>query len=334
MKHEIVTGARWHKKAIAVAAAASVLFIAGCTNDGQEPSAGGDADTSCGDLSFFNVNMANPWLATLGEGTDAYAKENGITMTSYDAAGDLQTQISQVQQAIANGTRGILITPVESDGVVPAIKQANEAGIPVIAVNGAVGDGAEVVTFVGVDHYDYGVGLAELALEAIPNGGKVAIIQGVVGNPAEVLRTEALNDVLGDRDDVEIIAQVTDNWNNTENLAAVQDLLTRFGPGEIDVIIAEGPEIYVGAEYARSIGRDDVAFIAGDFPIQVRDAIKSGAVYGTVLQDGPIQGITALDAMCNWLAGNESAVQRPSLMLELPFVTAENVDEYETTWNW
>src|SRR5690606_11462107 len=159
------------------------------------------------------------------DGSMAYAKKNGIEMTLYDGAGSVQTQISQLQQAIANGTKGILITAAEADGIVPAIKQANEARIPVIAGAAGSGEGADIVTFVGVDHYDYGVGLAELALKAIPDGGNVALIQGVVGNPVEVLRTEAVNDVINKTDGVELIASVTDNWSNTENLSVVQDLL-------------------------------------------------------------------------------------------------------------
>lgn len=362
---------RWVRSIAAIASAAGLVIAASCSSsapDQQEADSApdtattddsgstedvtdGDADVTddgsdtegegaqaqvgeCTDLSFFSLDMTNPWLATMGEGAMEYAKDNGIGMKNYDAAGSLQTQIGQVQQAIADGTNGILITPVESDGIMPVINQAEDAGIPVIAVNANVSEGANIVTFVGVDHYDYGVGLAELALMAMPDGGNVALIQGVVGNPVEVLRTEAINDVLSQEDNVEIVTSVTDNWSNTENLAVVQDLLAKYGPGELQVVIAEGPEIYVGAQYAHSVGRDDVKFIAGDFPVQVRDGIVSGEIFGTVLQDGPVQGIAAIDAMCNWLTDNQDAVKRPSLMLELPLVTQDNVDQYDTDWDW
>lgn len=329
---------KWLRPLLAGVGVASLIAVAGCSTTSPDDGTTGDSEDSaagvCTDLSFFSLDMSNPWLATMGEGAMEYAKSEGIAMKNYDAAGSLQTQIGQVQQAIADGTKGILITAAESDGIIPVINQANDAGIPVVAVNANVGEGADVVTFVGVDHYDYGVGLAELALKAMPEGGKAALIQGVVGNPVEVLRTEAINDVFSKEDNVEIVTSVTDNWSNTENLAVVQDLLAKYGPGELQVIIAEGPEVYVGAEYAHSVGRDDVKFIAGDFPVQVRDGIVAGEVFGTVLQDGPVQGIAGVDAMCDWIEGNKDAVQRPSLMLELPLVTEENVGDYDTSWDW
>ncbi|MDP3207887.1 MAG: sugar ABC transporter substrate-binding protein, partial [Rhodoglobus sp.] len=181
---------------------------------------------------------------------------------------------------------------------------------------------------------DYGVGLAQLAEQAIPDGGKVALIQGIVGNPVEVLRTEAFVDTIGKNSSIEIVAMVTDNWSNDENLAVVQDLLTRFGPGELDVIVAEGPEIYIGAQYAHSIGREDVKFVAGDFPNQVYAGIEAGEIYGAVLQDGADQGKAGITALCSWLEGDEASVKRPTDFVALPLVTQENLSEFSTSWDW
>jgi ABC-type sugar transport system substrate-binding protein len=320
------------KSGVALIGVASLIALAGCTAPSAEP--GPVAAGECNDITFLINNMANPWIATLADGAVAQADELGATLTVQDGANDNATQIAQLQQAIANDTSGILIQSIEADGIVAAVQQANAAGIPVVAVNAGVGDGAELVTYVGVDQSDYGVGLAELAEQALPDGGKVALIQGIVGNPVEVLRTEAIVDTLDKNSSIEIIATVTDNWSNDENLAVVQDLLTRFGPGELDVVIAEGPEIYVGAQYAHSIGRDDVKFIAGDFPNQVYAGIEAGEIYGAVLQDGAEQGKAGVAALCNWLEGNEDAVKQPTDFVELPLVTKENLSEYSTSWDW
>jgi ribose transport system substrate-binding protein len=270
----------------------------------------------------------------MADGAEAYGKEIGVNVTIQNADLDTATQISQMQTAIANGADGILLQSVEADGVVPAVQQANNAGIPVVAVNSGVGDGAEIVTYVGVDQVDYGKGLGQLAAQALPDGGKVAIIQGVVGNPVEVDRTTGINEAVEAAGNLEVIATVSDSWSNDENLAAVQDLLTKYPAGQIDAVIAEGPEIYVGAQYAHSIGRDDVKFIAGDFPVQVRDAIEAGQIYGTVLQDGAQQGAAGVDAVCNWITGDKDKVKQPTDFVDLPLVTSENLDQFETSWNW
>jgi len=285
-------------------------------------------------VAYLVNNVANPWISTMADGGEAEAKKLGASVKVQDANLDTAAQISQIQQAVADKVSGILIQSVEADGIVPAIKQANAAGIPVVAVNSGVGDGADIVTYVGVDQTDYGKGLANLAIKALPNGGKVAVIQGVVGNPVEVQRTAGIKDTLKAAGKYDVVATVTDSWNNDKNLAAVQDLLNKYPKGSLDAIIAEGPQIYVGAKYAQSIGRTDVKFIAGDFPVQVRDAIKSGSLFGTVLQDGAQQGVMGMDALCNWVNGKKSAVKQPTDFADLPLVTADNLTKYSTNWNW
>ncbi|MFE4833722.1 sugar ABC transporter substrate-binding protein [Arthrobacter sp. NPDC056691] len=316
--------------------ALGLLAVAGCSSSAPG-SATGTAATgsgSCKNVAYLINNISNPWISTMAEGGEARGKEIGATVKVQDANLDTATQISQIQQAIANKVDGILLQSVEADGVVPAVQQANAAGIPVVAVNSGVGDGANVVSYVGVDQTNYGKGLAELAMKALPNGGKVAIIQGVVGNPVEVQRTQGATDALKASGKVDVVATVSDSWSNDKNLAAVQDLLNRYPKGQLDAIIAEGPQIYVGADYAKSIGRTDVKFIAGDYPVQVRDAITAGTVYGTVLQDGAQQGAAGVDALCNWVQGQKDKVKQPTDFVEMPLVTKDNVGEYKTSWNW
>lgn len=296
--------------------------------------AGAGSPGTCAKVAYLVNNVANPWISTMAAGGEAEAKRLGASVKVQDANLDTAAQIAQIQQAVADKVSGILIQSVEADGIVPAIKQANAAGIPVVAVNSGVGDGADIVTYVGVDQTDYGKGLANLAIKALPDGGKVAVIQGVVGNPVEVQRTTGIKDTLKAAGKYDVVTTVTDNWKNDNNLAAVQDLLNKYPKGSLDAIIAEGPQVYVGAKYAQSIGRTDVKFIAGDFPVQVRDAIKSGSVYGTVLQDGAQQGVMGMDALCNWVNGKKSAVKKPTDFADLPLVTADNLAKYSTSWNW
>jgi ABC-type sugar transport system substrate-binding protein len=330
-----VSTRRWQRAGVAAGSLALVAgSLAACSSAAPSGNGAASGGGECSSIAYLINNISNPWISTMADGGEARAQELGVTIDVQNADLDTASQISQIQQAIADKVSGILIQSVEADGVVPAIQQANAAGIPVVAVNSGVGDGAEIVTYVGVDQYDYGVGLGELAIQAAPDGGKVAIIQGVVGNPVATDRTAGATETIQAAGNYEIVATVTDSWSNDENLAAVQDLLNRFPAGQLDVIVAEGPQVYVGAEYAHSIGRDDVKFVAGDFPVQVKDAIEAGTVFGTVLQDGAQQGTAGVDALCNWIEGNESAVKRPTDFVDLPLVTKENLADFSTDWNW
>lgn len=319
---------------VAIGLTTLAVVASSCSSGATSSGEAAEGSGSCDNVAYLVNNISNPWISTMADGGEARAKELGVDIKTQNADLDTATQISQIQQAVADDVDGILIQSVEADGIVPAIQQANSAGIPVVAVNSGVGDGADIVTYVGVDQVDYGRGLANLAIQALPEGGKVAVIQGVVGNPVEVQRTRGITETLEAAGNYDIVAKVSDSWSNDENLAAVQDLLNRFPEGELDAIIAEGPQLYVGAEYAHSHGRDDVKFIAGDFPVQVRDAIEAGTLYGTVLQDGAEQGAMGIDDLCNWVNGDKDKVPQPTHFAELPLVTKDNLSDYSTSWNW
>ena len=80
-------------------------------------------------------------------------------------------------------------------------------------------------------------------------------------------------------------------------------LAGKYAAGKLQGIIAEGPEIYVGANYAWSIGRKNIIFIAGDYPTEVRTAIENGKVYGTADQSPVTEGVNGVIAAVNGLRG-------------------------------
>jgi ribose transport system substrate-binding protein len=103
--------------------------------------------------------------------------------------------------------------------------------------------------------------------------------------------------------------------------------------GAPGAIVAEGPEMYVGANYAKKIGRTDVRFIAGDYSRQVEAAIKSGALYGTVNQSPILEGRLAAKYAHDWLTGHKQSVPRPNALIPLPLITKENVDQHPAEWS-
>ncbi|WP_378143945.1 sugar ABC transporter substrate-binding protein [Cnuibacter sp. UC19_7] len=332
MKWRTTTQRRAVIPAAAIAGITLTAALAGCSSGTASNTTGAAASGTCSNVTALVNDIQNPWNGTLASGMKTKADELGVNLTIQNAGGVVSDQTSQLQQAITSNPDGILLQATESTGLVPGVKLANKASVPVVTVNANIGEGADVVTFVGVDQKDYGIALAKLVEQALPNGGKVAIIQGVVGNPVEIDRTEGINETFAANPSIDVVATVTDSWNNADNLAVVQDLLAKYPAGQLDAVVAEGPEMYVGAKYATSIGRTDVKFIAGDFPIEVKEAIESGDLYGTVLQDGATIGAQAVTDLCAHVEGK--SVPTPTDFLDLPSITSENVSQYDTTWNW
>lgn len=278
--------------------------------------------------------LSVPFYAGFKEGLDAAAWQYGFEYDLRDGKGDPATEVANIQNFIAEGVDVILLTPM-SDGTIPAIIQANQAGIPVIEVNNTAGfnsDEAEVVTYVGADDREFGRLQARLLDQTF--GGdpvKIGYVMGIPGTSPQILRAEGFKEELANMPAYEIVAEVNDDFDSAKALAVTQDLLSRFPKGELDVIVMQGPEGVAAADFARQNGREEVQFILGDYPADVRQAIMDGYVLGTINQDPYPQAYEAVHMAWLLLNGQEDAIPKP-YYLELPIITIENAEATPPAW--
>lgn len=323
------------------ALALSVAALAGCSNNsgtdqapsGEQSSAATGKDSGIR-LGYMIWNTSVPFYSGLIDKAQATADELGVELDIRNGDGELASQIAVVQQFIAEGFDMILISPSDPQGIVPVVKEANAAGIPVMAVNtmADTSTGAQVVTYVGVDDVEFGRIQGRLLVEAIGDQGTYGYVQGKLGTSAQLQRQQGLEEVLADYPNIKRVAEVSANWDNAAALAATQDMLNRFGPGELSAIVGQGPEITTGALHAQESGRTDVKFIAGDYPADVRAAIRSGAIFGTADQMPDPQGEQAVRYAVEWLTGDKSKVPTPQAFIDMPAITKKNVEDIPAAW--
>jgi ribose transport system substrate-binding protein len=277
-------------------------------------------------------DMSIPFYANFIKGLNDGAAENGFKMLLRDGQGDPNAQIAVIQQFIAEKVDLIVIVPGDAQAVVPGIVQANAAKIPVISANNKVGEGASIVTFVGADDYYFGKQQGKLLVEAIGERGSVGYLMGKLGTSAQVLRRDGLMDFLKDYPDIKIVSEISEGWDSAEALASAQDMLSRHPKGSLDAILCQGPEAVPAARFAVGAGREEVKWILGDYPQDVREAIREGIIYGTVDQDPYPQAVEALKMAKLFLTGEASKIPTPNYFLELPLVTKKNVEELNAAW--
>jgi len=277
-------------------------------------------------------DTTNPFYSNFLKGMKDAGQKYGVELDIQNGQADLATQVAVVQQFITQKKDLIIVTPGDAQGIVPVIKQANAAGIPVIAANNKVAEGAEVVTFVGADDYQYGTQQGEMLVQAIGESGNVGYVLGALGTSPQVLREQGLMDVLKKHPGIKIVVKQTANWNNAQALAVVQDWLGRFPQGQLAAVLDQGFEVVSGAQWAAQNGRPEVKFLTGDFPADIKKAITDGVIWGTVDQDPYPQGFTAVEYAYFWLNGQQGKVTRPNDFLPLPIVTKGNVDQFPAAW--
>lgn len=299
-----------------------------------EETGAADPDGEAFRIGYMIWNTSVPFYSNLISTAEATAGELGVELDIRNGNAELADQISVVQQFIAEDFDIILMSPSDPVGIVPVIREANAAGIPVMAVNtmADTSSGAEVITYVGVDDVEFGRIQGRLLVEAIGDTGSYGYVLGTLGTSAQLQRQQGLEEVLADYPGIERIAEQSANWDNAQALAIVQDMLNRFGPGEIDAIVGQGPEIVSGARDTAESGRTDVVFIAGDYPADVRAAIRDGVIFGTPNQDPAPQGEQAIRLAVEWLSGNTDAVPQPVALIDMPMITADNVEDHPAAW--
>ncbi len=131
-----VSSSRTVRRALASAGIVGLaLSAAACGSDDSGSGGSAGAKEKIG-VSLITKDSSNPFFVAMQKGAKAdAAKQNvALTVASGKQEGDDQGQITAIEDAIARGDKGILITPM-STGVNAAIKKARDAGLYVIALD-------------------------------------------------------------------------------------------------------------------------------------------------------------------------------------------------------
>lgn len=146
-----------------------------------------------------------PFFVILNKAAEEKAAELDIELvsahlTAYSAA----EQISIVEDFVRQKADAIVIAPVDSQSIVPAVEKANQAGIPVVAVDVEIW-GGEIACSVQTDNIKGGELAAEYIAERLGRRGKVINIRGSQLDQADVHRSEGLHNVLDRYGDLEVV---------------------------------------------------------------------------------------------------------------------------------
>lgn len=329
---------RLRKTLLAATAVTAALALAACSSTPGEtdpttsPTATNDKPANELVIGSMLWNASVPFYSNFIKGQQESAAELGVKLTMVDGKGDLGSEVAGIQQLVTQGVDAILVTASDATGIAPAVKQAVSAGIPVFAVNNRVADDAGAVTFIGADDLEFGRQQAKLLVEAVGEEAEVAYMVGALGTSAQLLRQQGFEEVLKDYPGIKLVATQSANWDAAESLGLVQDWMNKYPAGSLDAVVSQGPEAANAAKYAFDRGRTDIKFIMGDHPVEVRDGIEAGYIFGTVNQDPYPQGFRSVEAAVQWISGQQDKVTQPNEYLELPIVTKENVADYPPAW--
>ncbi len=275
---------------------------------------------------LFMSHMTNAFTMEMSTAVQTKADELGVKLTVYDGGKDPAKQINQIETAISQGIAAIIVEPASVDGIIPAVKAAREAGIPVVILNQKITDQSIASTFVGVSNVDGGKMEMSAAVADMGGEGKVALLLGPMGSDAQIGRSEGYQAIIDEsKGKVEVVYELTANWTTDEALAVVETWLS--SGKEINAIVAQNDGMAMGALKAIEDAKmEDKILVYGlDATDEALAAVKDGRLKATVSQSTTLQGLKAMEAAVDLVNGKEVA---PEILVDFTLITKDNVDEF------
>ena len=301
--------------AVLLLAVLATALAAGCQRGGGE--GGGGARIG---LSVSTLN--NPFFVTLRDGAQSAADEAGAELIVSDAQNDTAQQQDDIQNFVTQQVNVILVNPVDSDAVVPAIEAANQANIPVIALDRGA-SGGELATTIASDNVQGG-NLAGEELIRLVGSGSVAQLEGTPGADPARDRGQGFQDAIDTQSAVEVVASQSANFDRAEGLNVAENIL-QANP-DIAGIFAQNDEMALGAVQALggSAG-DDVKVVGFDAIEDALSAIQDGTMNATVAQQPAEIGSLGVENAISVINGESVEENIP---VEVQLVTPENVSDF------
>jgi inositol transport system substrate-binding protein len=304
----------------------AMFFIAACAK--SEGTASQEGETSAKKRIFFtNAFYTAPYCAPLNDEVNAVARELGVDITIVDGLGDAQTQLDQINTAIAEKYDGILYFPADAASSVNIVKALLASKVPFVVVDNKVDESVlDQVVYVGADMLKQGLACGEMALELMPNGGNVVIVEGAAGTAGQIFRTQGFKDAIkGSKINI-LDAQLAD-WDPTKAMKVAEDFINKYGD-QINCIFTQDDGMYTGAAKAADnagLG-DKIQFVSIGANAAALQAIKSGKLYGSITQFPREEGRLGLETLFKVMNGENVP---PVVDVPAVPVTKANVDNYQ-----
>ncbi|MGL4860872.1 MAG: substrate-binding domain-containing protein [Enterobacteriaceae bacterium] len=273
-------------------------------------------------------------------------KNGTVAVTVFDGNYDALTQNNQFDTMITQKFDAILFVPIDIEAGSEAVEKAIAANIPVVGSNTRVTT-EKLTAYVGNNDEKAGELQAEAIAKAIGGKGNIVILEGPIGQSAQIERTAGNQKVLSGYPDIKVLMRKPANWSRAESITLMENWLTTW-PDKINAIIGQNDDIALGAleaVKARGIAAKSMPTAGIDGIADAMVAIKNGELMVSYYQDAKAQAQGALDVALHHLIGDsyqpqsqiwqDYAAEMPwnggkEKIYEIPWtqITPENADQF------
>lgn len=259
------------------------------------------------------------------------AEKQGYEVKIVSANNDSSAQVKQVNDLLTQQIGSLIFTSQDSTAAAAGVRAANQADVPVVAVDQRPEEGAgELATYIATDSVKAAYEVCTWMFDQIGGEGEIAILRGVLGSTAELQRTEGCQKAIAETPGIEVVAEETANWDETEAFKATQNILTA-NPG-LQAVFGESDAMSLGAaKAAGDAGRSIVSVGIDGFPTMF-DAVADGLTQATMAQQPYMMGQLAVQNAIALMEGTGDDIPaeqyQDTVLINAETVTSNKVEDF------
>ncbi|HEY1999705.1 sugar ABC transporter substrate-binding protein [Paraburkholderia sp.] len=256
-------------------------------------------------VGFSIATLNNAFFVGLKAGVEKGAKDQGFDLVQTNANGDAQQQVNDAINLLSQGVTALVLNPIDSKAIIPAVEKANSMNIPVFMLDRG-SDGGKVTSFVASDNVALGKTAADWIAQQLKTRygsekGNVVDLIGLVGTTAATDREKGFSDEIAKYPDIKVVARQEGAFDQEKSLNAMTNILQKYP--QIDAVFGANDDNTVGAEKAidnagryKPLGdKEHIMVIGADGTAQALSAIRAGKQDATISQNPIEMAAKALD---------------------------------------
>jgi ABC-type sugar transport system substrate-binding protein len=286
------------RKRLVLVLVVAALAIAGCSSGGGTGSNGNSSAGSKIKIGFI-TKFPVDFYSIMVDAVKAWNRDNPnveVIFAQGKSGTDDEGEIAAIQSMVSQGVKAIAITPT-SPNVQGELQKAVDKGIKVVLVDNDIPAWNGKSSVVATDNLAGGKLAGQYLATNLKPGAKLAILQGVLGNPSLDARVTGMLDTLGSA--ATVVAKLPTDCDQTKGLNAAQDILTAH-PDVTAIYGACGPPVLGALQAIKSAGKSGITVVSFDASPGDVAAILAGNEAASVAQFpakmGSLGAQTALDA--------------------------------------
>lgn len=285
----------------------------GCTSNTAATAAATTKSAAGGKTIAFSLKTItnDDFQKAIADSIQSAVEASGNTFELV-TAGDqtnVANQVKQLEDLIAKKVDAIILSPMDANAVIPVLKKAKEANIPVILVDQTIEAGNEdlYVTYIGTDNFNAGKEAGVKVAEWLANTGNVMIVRGANGSSAGDQRVDGFKAGI-EGTGIKIIGEQAGDWKNDKAMQVTENMLQ--SNSDVQAVFTASEVMVDGILQALDgAGKTDVKIMAVDGSKKAVDLIEAGDLTGTMAQFPQVMGKTAVDTILGVLDGSIDAAE-------------------------